>query len=160
MKARFLGRPAHRLLTVPTKLSGSRYINLTTLLSNSHCTASNGTALNELTAKGVEETGHSLLSWYPPEGTEENRESPVTLSGFRANILTRALLNMKECMHIRVVYSRVQGMFRPMLCIGGTVVSIYTKISVTMISGTVVSRNSLFAISDFRRDVDEISALL
>lgn len=32
MKARFLGRPGRRLVAVPTKLSGSRYIHLTTLL--------------------------------------------------------------------------------------------------------------------------------
>jgi hypothetical protein len=32
MTARFLGRPDRRLVAVPTKLSSSRYIHLTTLL--------------------------------------------------------------------------------------------------------------------------------
>jgi len=36
MKARFLGRPARRLVAVPSKLSGSRYIHLTTLLVTLH----------------------------------------------------------------------------------------------------------------------------
>jgi hypothetical protein len=34
----------------------------------------------------VEESGRGLLSWYLPEGTEENHKKAVKIAGLRAEI--------------------------------------------------------------------------
>lgn len=60
MKARFLGRPARGLVAVPTKLSGSRYIHLTTLLVT-HYMVSKGTVITAVIAKSVGGSEHGVI---------------------------------------------------------------------------------------------------